>query len=216
MNHKNDELYTPRILVDAIVPYLKGFSNRFKGHEHRLPNVWCPFDTENSEFVMAIGGLKGEFVGEVVHTHISEPNGDFFRLVDDLDFMKKVDLVVSNPPFSRKLEIFRLLNGKGIPFALICNTEALNYQEIGEYFAETPMSFVIPDKKVSFDGNTASFNSSFFCSTNFFGVNSQEGLKPTIEFVHLDNNNSKGFFKGSAMYKDKNSIDSFWDSQKGD
>ena len=41
--NKKDEYYTPSILVEPILKYIK-------------PNsvIWCPFDTENSEFVILI------------------------------------------------------------------------------------------------------------------------------------------------------------------
>ena len=41
--NKKDEYYTPKILVEPILKYIK-------------PNsvIWCPFDTENSEFVILI------------------------------------------------------------------------------------------------------------------------------------------------------------------
>lgn len=50
-----DEQYTPRHAVLPIIKYLP-----------RKAVVWCPFDTENSEFVIA---LK-EAGHEVVHSHI--------------------------------------------------------------------------------------------------------------------------------------------------
>lgn len=41
--NEKDEYYTPKILVEPILKYIK-------------PNsiIWCPFDTENSEFVILI------------------------------------------------------------------------------------------------------------------------------------------------------------------
>ena len=37
----DDEYYTPKILVDIIIPFIS------KGAK-----IWCPFDTKNSEFVL--------------------------------------------------------------------------------------------------------------------------------------------------------------------
>lgn len=39
----NDELYTPRKLVDLILSYVS-----------KSAVVWCPFDTEESEFVIGL------------------------------------------------------------------------------------------------------------------------------------------------------------------
>lgn len=43
MKNKNDERYTPPILVNPIIKYLKPNST-----------IWCPFDTKDSEFVILL------------------------------------------------------------------------------------------------------------------------------------------------------------------
>jgi hypothetical protein len=43
--NEKDEYYTPPILVKPILKYLKPNST-----------VWCPFDTEDSEFVVQLRG----------------------------------------------------------------------------------------------------------------------------------------------------------------
>ena len=61
--NKNDEYYTPEKAVLPILKYIKPHSS-----------IWCPFDTEDSQYVKVFEreGFK------VYHSHISEPNGDFF------------------------------------------------------------------------------------------------------------------------------------------
>lgn len=76
------------------------------------------------------------------------------------------------------------------PFAMILGLPILNYQEVGEFFLNKPLQLLIVDKKVSFDGNTASFNNSYFC---------RDILPKDIIFEHLDNNNSGKYFVGSNM-----------------
>lgn len=68
----------------------------------------------------------------------------------------------------------------------------LNYQEIGEFFCAEghDLQLLVVDKKVSFDGKTASFNNSFFC---------RKMLPRDLIFTHLDNNNSGRHFVGSGM-----------------
>lgn len=165
-----DEYYTPRILVEPIVPYIKPHST-----------VWCPFDTEESEFVTCF--LENGI--DVVHSHIWEGK-DFFEYEP-----KHYDYIISNPPFSRKLEVFERLYELDKPFAMICGLTILNYQEVGEFFLDKDLQLLIVDKKVSFDGNTASFNNSYFC---------HDMLPKDLIFTHLDNNNSKGYFKPSGMF----------------
>lgn len=76
---------------------------------------------------------------------------------------------------------------------MVCGLPILNYQEIGEFFLDKSLQLLIVDKKVSFDGNTASFNNSYFCY-NF--------LPNDLMFVHLEHNNSGKKFVASHMYKD--------------
>ena len=168
--NKKDEYYTPPILVKPILKYLKPKST-----------IWCPFDTEDSEFVIQ---LK-EQGHKVIYSHIWYGQ-DFFSY----EPTEHYDYIISNPPFTKKLEVLKRLYELDKPFAMILGLPILNYQEVGEFFLNKPLQLLIVDKKVSFDGNTASFNNSYFC---------RDILPRDIIFEHLDNNNSKKYFVGSNM-----------------
>lgn len=190
MKRNNDELYTPKVLVDVIMPFVKNYIDSIYGNWYQgkpIPRIWCPFDKENSEFVIALKEKFGQNI-EIIHSHISEEGGDFFEKIKNID---KIDLVLSNPPFSRKLDIIKALNEHNLTWCLCMNLESLNYQIIGNYFADNPIGLIIPDKKVSFNGNTSSFNTSFLCSEDFF-----KGIK----FVHCAHNNTGKNFTPSRMY----------------
>ena len=73
---------------------------------------------------------------------------------------------------------------------MIMGLPILNYQEVGEFFLDKRLELLIVDKKVSFDGNTASFNNSYFCC----GV-----LPQQVMFELLEHNNTKEKFVGSKM-----------------
>lgn len=168
--NEKDEYYTPPILVEPILKYI-------------TPNsvVWCPFDTEDSEFVIKLRE-KGH---KVIFSHIWYGQ-DFFEYEPNEPY----DYIISNPPFTRKLDVFRRLYELGKPFAMVCGLPILNYQEVGEFFSDKKLQLLIVDKKVSFDGNTASFNNSYFC----------KGILPyDIMFEHLPHNNTKQNFVGSRM-----------------
>ena len=169
---KKDEYYTPRILVELIVPYVKPNST-----------VWCPFDTKNSEFVTCFT----EHGFNVIHSHIWEGKSFFSYEPEEYDY------IISNPPFSQKLEVFNRLYELGKPFAMICGLTILNYQVIGEFFLDKHLQLLIPDKKVSFDGNAASFNNSYFCNNM---------LPRDIIFTHVEHNNTGSSFVPSKMYED--------------
>lgn len=169
---KNDEIYTPPILVKPILKYLKPKST-----------VWCPFDTNDSEFVVQLT----ESGHKVIHTHIWDGQ-DFFNYEPNV----KYDYIISNPPFSRKLDVLERLYKLDKPFAMVLGLPILNYQEIGAFFVRqnSDLQLLIVDKKVSFNGNTASFNNSYFC---------RKLLPKDLLFEHLEHNNGKGNFIGSKM-----------------
>ena len=171
--NEKDEYYTPPILVKPIIKYLKKSGCR----------VWCPFDTEKSEFVIQMKEAKIL----VVWSHIWEEK-DFFTYEP-----KEYDVIVSNPPFTRKLDVLKRLYELNKPFAMIMGLHIINYQEIGEFFLGKELELLIVDKKVSFNGKTASFNNSYFCH-NF--------LEEKIVFEHLEHNNTGKNFVGSKMLED--------------
>lgn len=167
--NKNDELYTPKKLVDIIIPYIP-----------KDKVIWCPFDTESSEYVFALKELGVN----VEYSHISLGQ-DFFKYEP-----KKWDIAISNPPFSLKKKVFERLFILQKPFAMLMNIMAINYQEIGNLFYENPIQMLIPDKKVSFDGNTSSFCSGYIC---------KDFLPRDLIFCHMNDNNTGKFFEKSRM-----------------
>ena len=168
--NKNDERYTPSILVKPILKFIPPNST-----------IWCPFDTENSEFVIH---LK-EQGHKVIFSHIFLGQ-DFFKYTPKEDF----DYIISNPPFSLKLEVLKRLYDLNKPFAMLLNLECLNYQSVGSFFLDKNLELLIVDKKVSFDGNTSSFNTSYFCN---------KMLPEKLMFYHLEHNNTNDNFIPSRM-----------------
>jgi hypothetical protein len=77
------------------------------------------------------------------------------------------------------------------PFAMIMGLPILNYQQVGNFFVDKDLQLLIVDKKVSFDGNTSSFNTSYFC---------HKMLPKDLMFVHLEHNNSGKNYQQSGMY----------------
>jgi hypothetical protein len=94
---------------------------------------------------------------------------------------EQYDYIISNPPFSIKLKVLERLYNLDKPFAMVLGLPILNYQEIGQFFLDKPLQLLIVDKKVSFDGNTSSFNNSYFCN---------KMLPRDLMFRHLEHNNS--------------------------
>lgn len=176
---EQDLYYTPSILVKCLVPYLKKWETYFIDKNKRKPIIWLPFDDEKSKYVEIL--QKEGF--HIVRSHINEDK-NFFTYEPE-----EWDIAVSNPPFSQKLNIFKrhIYKFTDKPFVYLMNMMAVNYQIIGELFQSVnpDIQFIIPDKKVSFDGNTSSFCSGYVC---------YKFIKQT-EFIHLENNNTGENFR---------------------
>lgn len=181
----NDELYTPAKLVDIILPYVKDIYNIYRPVLGRDPIFWCPFDTEDSEFVRV---LRDEHKYNVVFSHISEGK-DFFNYEPE-----KWDIAISNPPFSKKMDIFKRLLNFGKPFAMLCNEMIINYQEVANLFTNYEIQLLAPDKKVSFNGKTSSFACGYFC---------WKFLPRDLIFVHMEDNNSGKYFVPAKLFRAK-------------
>ena len=95
---KNDEYYTPRYAVLPLLQYLP-----------KDATIWLPFDTDRSEFVKV---LQNEGYN-VIYSHI-EGGKDFFEYEPD-----NYDIIVSNPPYSFKNEVFTRLYELDKPFAML-------------------------------------------------------------------------------------------------
>ena len=80
-NGKNDECYTPDYAIFPILKYLD-----------KEKIIWCPFDTENSNFVKIL--KENNF--KVIHSHI-DTGQDFYDYEPE-----EWDVIVSNPPFTNK------------------------------------------------------------------------------------------------------------------
>jgi hypothetical protein len=95
---ESDECLTPRYAVKPIIKYIPKNSI-----------IWAPFDLKSSAFVRVLKrkGFK------VVHSHISEGK-DFFKYKP-----KKWDMIISNPPWSKKDSIIERCYKLGKPWCLL-------------------------------------------------------------------------------------------------
>ncbi|MCQ2577514.1 MAG: hypothetical protein MJ176_03170 [Treponema sp.] len=180
----NDELYTPVKLVKILLPFLEIWAKDFIQNQGRNPVIWCPFDTEDSEFVRVFQ----EYGYTVTYSHLNT-NQNFFEYEPEV-----WDIAISNPPFSQKMDIFKRLFNFNKPFVMLCNEMIINYQIVANLFTKYEIQLLAPDKKVSFNGKTSSFATGYFC-WNF--------LPKDLVFVHMEDNNSGKNFEPAKMFKDK-------------
>lgn len=126
----NDEFFTPRYAVVPIAKYLpEGCS------------IWCPFDTEESNFVKVFRE-KGH---RVQPSHISE-GGDFFQLE-----LNDLDVIISNPPYSKKTEVLERLFKIGKPFAMLVGVVGLfESQKRFEMFRDNDFEVLYLNRRISY------------------------------------------------------------------
>ncbi|MEJ3943983.1 sugar-phosphate nucleotidyltransferase [Campylobacter jejuni] len=170
--NEKDEYYTPLILIEFLELILKN---------KNIKTIMCPFDDDSSNYVKFFKA-KGF---NVINGHINQGKDFFSKWWLDYDF----DILISNPPFSKKNEIIGLLTTNyNVPFMLLMNLMAINYQDFSETLRiankQAPINFIIPNKKVSFDGNTSSFSSGYICNCIHKNI-----------FIDLPHNNTGKIYK---------------------
>jgi len=145
----NDECWTPREYVMPIVQYVPPGAV-----------VWCPFDTDESQFVMVLR----ERGFHVIASHISRGQ-DFYVWQPDEHW----DCIVSNPPFTNKRKIFERALKFNKPFALIMSNTWLNDAAPKQVFKDKDLQLMMFERRMEFlqrDGRTrnkVTFSSSYFC-----------------------------------------------------
>ena len=160
---QNDEFFTPPYAIEPILKF--------------IPKdwiVWCPFDTEESHFVKILGnhGCK------VVASHII--NGqDFFEFEPD-----NYQVIVSNPPYSKKTEVLERLFILGKPFAMLLGVVGLfESQRRFKMFQNNDWQIMYLNKRIA-----------FFKSF----LEQKPSLNPPFSSVYL----SKGLFPKQVIFEE--------------
>tara|TARA_R100001126_G_scaffold102717_2_gene88563 strand:+ start:2835 stop:3431 length:597 start_codon:yes stop_codon:yes gene_type:complete len=165
----NDECYTPDYAVKPILEYIP-----------KDVTVWCPFDTDKSEFVRLISKQN-----KVINSHLDDGQ-DFLQWQPKDDW----DMIVSNPPFSNKRKFFERALSFDKPFALIMTNTWLNDSTPKILFKDKDLQLLMFDKRMEFnqsDGkvnNKITFSSSYYC-WNFLPkqIIMKELIKPKVQTV---------------------------------
>ena len=147
-----DEQYTPREWVELLLPYIQHLKDK---------TIRCPFDREDSQFVMV---LKNNWF-EVVYSHI-----DYWQ-----DFLtyepEQRDVIISNPPYKNKRSFWERCLDLWKPFALLLPTNILSDSVINVTMREREREFqlLIPQKRLRFYnaktgeiGNQPTFKALYF------------------------------------------------------
>lgn len=133
-NISGDENYSPKYIVEILLSNI----SLSKGS-----TIWCPFDTEDSEFykVLSSAGYR------VICSHIH--NGqDFYQYEPTENY----DAIISNPPFQGKANIVERCLQLGKPFAMLLPVTWLNDRKSTTLFIQynKQLQLLIPDKRTEF------------------------------------------------------------------
>lgn len=143
---RNDECETPEYGVIPIVKYIPANAV-----------VWCPFDKERSQYVQVIGRTN-----EVVFSH-KDYGQDFYEYEP-----RYWDVAISNPPYTRKRQIFERALSFSKPFAFLMSNTWLNDAAPKQLFMTRQLQLLMFDKRIKYgvDGiveNKITFSSSYYC-----------------------------------------------------
>jgi len=158
---KNDECYTERYAVEPLLEFLEDYSFELckackkNWFPHWKPIIWCPFDTEESEFVKVFqeNGYRVEF------SHIKYGQ-DFFSYEP-----KEWDIMISNPPWTGKRYIVRRALSFNKPFALLLPITWLNDAAPHEEFEGKDRQELNFKKRMQFKNYSGKINylSVYYC-----------------------------------------------------
>lgn len=144
-----DECYTPFYAVEPLLEFIP-----------KDKTIWCPFDEEWSAYYRTF--TRGGY--NVVRSSLSEGQ-DFFRYEPN-----EWDILISNPPFSKKDEVLQRVYDLGKPFALLLPANSIQGKKRFEIF-QNDVQMLCFDTRIDFhtNGNMIEptkgtpFASAYFC-----------------------------------------------------
>ena len=137
---KGDERYTPACAIEPLIPYLK--------REHV---IYEPTSGKSNNIV--------NFLNDKGFKVISSDNTDFLR-----DSLPQFDMIVTNPPYSKKDVFLEKCYEIGKPFALLLPVSALQGKKRGKMFSKYGVELLVLNNRVDFTGEKSPhFGVAWFC-----------------------------------------------------
>lgn len=138
---KYDDYMTPNYVWDNIIEFIP-----------KNKKIWECFygDGKSGDYLKSLGL-------DVIHEKI-----DFFK-------ENKGEVLISNPPFSRKKEVFTRLKKLDKPFIMICPSSMISTKYMRELYYNEPLQIIIPARRIQFikDGlkieGRCNFNCFYYC-----------------------------------------------------
>jgi hypothetical protein len=139
-NEKSDECYTPE---SALIPLLQ-YLNKDKIYYDCTSGI-------SSNII--------NFFNEKEFTCKSSMNRDFLT-----DSFNDYDIIITNPPYSKKDKFIEKCYESGKPFALLLPVSALQGQNRGKMFGENGIEILALNKRIDFTGKgSPHFGVAWFC-----------------------------------------------------
>ena len=122
--------------------------------------IWSPFYCD---------GKQKEYFKELFDVNIIHEDKDFFI------YTPQYDIIIDNPPFTLKKEVFTKLKELDKPFIIICPSSMINTKYIRDLFSSSKegnkdkIQIIIPRKRIQFikDGieknNRCNFDCFYYC-----------------------------------------------------
>lgn len=143
-----DERYTPYYAVTPILEYIPKYMK-----------IWCPFDEEWSAFYQTFK----KFGYDVIRSSLTDGK-DFFEYEPD-DY----DIIISNPPFSKKDEVIERLYALNKPFMILLPLNTLQGKKRYKSF-KNGIQILAFDKRINYHTDSMTnfkrgnhFASAYYC-----------------------------------------------------
>lgn len=138
---RRDECQTPWYAVDPLIRTLKKYGINPLKEKIRV------FEPFSGELLLAKKLLHEGF--SVWATDILE-GYDFFEIIKNKKTINNIDLIISNPPFSKKYDILKALYLLGKPFALLVPYETSAAKKAQDLFKKYGVIKIELDKRINY------------------------------------------------------------------
>jgi len=150
--YKCDDYDTPLYIWDMILKYL---------NLDKSAIIYDPFFNT---------GKSKQYLNELGYNNVIHEKEDFFQNYDKY----KYDILISNPPFSTKQKILKILYELNKPFILILPTSIISKLYVKNIFGDDidKIQYIVPSKRLQFEVNgynqkRCCFDCIYFCYRMF-------------------------------------------------
>lgn len=140
-NIKSDECYTPK---EAIMPLLK-------------------FLDKDKIYYDCTSGISSQLVNTMSQNKFNCKSSDKLDFLND-PITKNIDVIITNPPYSKKDKFLKKCYEIGKPFALLLPVSSLQGKARGQMFAENGIEILVLNNRIDFTGKgSPHFGVAWFC-----------------------------------------------------